>query len=375
MAESLNLIKLEEALRLWSNKSPAGLSCGPRKMLELETSDVINDATEVELATRNDHNVIDAPSRGLESNAGPCDGLDVNDADRSRQEADDDRNYSDTPNDSNSVKADDKVCINQKTKTKPVEAELEGSSEPSDKKSWEEASKKLKMPVVVLERLAIPDMDKFIQKSRPNRQEPEKTAGFNCANCSLVFPNPEQLHIHNLLIHIQAKPDPVAAAVTELTISGFRCGPCKVTFDVESKMKDHLNSVHNVKSAFACILCSLTFATANGMQLHIELSHQPFKCKVCLKSFTEKSLLQDHLDKQHTGYDDGYGCSFCSRYVGRYLQPLIYITFLIKTRPGPLHVLLCSTGYMINILLQSYTEPQISNDLILHLKSLFNFFS
>ena len=312
MAESLNLLKLEEALRLWSNKCPA-LSDGHRKMLEVEDAAVISDVTGVELAARDGH-VIGAPSHGLDLNATLCDGLNVEDTESNGLKANHGHINSDKPN---GVNVDEKNFKNQKIKTEP-------SSPEPEKKSQEEESEKLKTPVVVLEPEATPDKNEFTQKSEASEQEP--TVRIDCSKCSLKFPNREQLHLHNLLIHVNFNPDPVAAAVTELTISGFRCGPCKVTFDVESKMRSHLNSVHSVKSAFACILCSLTFATARGMQLHIELSHQPFKCKVCLKSFTEKTLLQDHLDKQHRVNDDGFSCNFCSRYFYRHLPPQSNVT-------------------------------------------------
>ena len=47
---------------------------------------------------------------------------------------------------------------------------------------------------------------------------------------------------------------------------------------------------------------------------------------VCLKSFSEKTLLQDHLDKQHRVNEDGFSCNFCSRYFYRHLPPQSNVT-------------------------------------------------
>ncbi|CAG9856317.1 unnamed protein product [Phyllotreta striolata] len=109
---------------------------------------------------------------------------------------------------------------------------------------------------------------------------------FQCEVCQKSFTQKEILFRH-LMTHSGAKP--------------FMCPHCEMGFSQKESFRVHLRT-HTTTTATPtdiqlhyCSLCPKVFCHASGLSRHL-VTHtgKTFKCRVCDKSFTDKSCLRRH---------------------------------------------------------------------------------
>merc|ERR1719491_1800804 len=81
----------------------------------------------------------------------------------------------------------------------------------------------------------------------------------------------------------------------------FGCGFYKKLFISKSKLKRHVNAVHEKLKPFQCEQCSKSFSKNCNLELHREINHKSkiFKCIMCNSSFKKESLLKMHIERNH----------------------------------------------------------------------------
>jgi DNA-directed RNA polymerase subunit RPC12/RpoP len=123
---------------------------------------------------------------------------------------------------------------------------------------------------------------------------------FICAVCGAGFVNSFRLTRHEMT-HDKKK-------------SSFPCRHCGEVFDVESKRKAHVNTVHKgVAGDSVCQLCKARFKNYYQKTRHMIQVHnaEGIKCDMCERKFHLKSNLMLHMRQVHLK-ERSYECSVCN---------------------------------------------------------------
>ncbi|XP_057655264.1 transcription factor hamlet-like isoform X1 [Diorhabda carinulata] len=118
--------------------------------------------------------------------------------------------------------------------------------------------------------------DHLVTKHSHRRDE------FQCDFCPKAFSYRPSLTKHRVIKHGETKK--------------FHCENCPKVFTDPSNLQRHIRSHHVGARSHACPECGKTFATSSGLKqhTHIHSSHKPYRCEVCLKSYTQFSNLCRH---------------------------------------------------------------------------------
>ncbi|KAI5631838.1 hypothetical protein NE865_15466 [Phthorimaea operculella] len=157
-----------------------------------------------------------------------------------------------------------------------------------------------------------------------------KTEGeYSCTHCPKVFATQRKLKKHERATHKKSH-------------YLNQCSQCNETFRNDAKKVKHLAVVHGLGSVNAqCLECPRSFSAVTSLATHMKNEHskkaikpcsnngqkidskgylqkhslehtgqQNFQCKICFKSYTKKSNLQEHM-RSHEGKN--FNCEQCGR--------------------------------------------------------------
>ena len=141
---------------------------------------------------------------------------------------------------------------------------------------------------------------KRIQSS--NRAEEIAKISSKCHICDKDF-NRKDLASHFVTYHQKIEPQP--PKTTELLISSrFLSNTNQIMEKVQKENKDH-----------NCESCGESFLEASRLKMHIQTVHEgqkENKCKLCSKSFSHKGYLKTHMREIHVGHKD-HKCESCGK--------------------------------------------------------------
>ncbi|XP_056640384.1 zinc finger protein OZF-like isoform X2 [Diorhabda sublineata] len=139
----------------------------------------------------------------------------------------------------------------------------------------------------------------------------------------------------------------------------FKCDVCLKTFSQKFPLNRHMLS-HTEEKPFKCDVCFKTFSEKHKLKTHF-LSHtkeKPFKCDICLKTFSQKFSLNRHL-LSHTG-EKPFKCDICLKTFSE--KHKLKIHFLSHTKEKPFKCDVClktfSQKFSLNRHLLSHTEEK-----------------
>nr|CAB3264076.1 mucin-16 [Phallusia mammillata] len=126
---------------------------------------------------------------------------------------------------------------------------------------------------------------------------------FKCKLCNVTFNTDDQLRNHLRQNHVQLF---------------YKCRECPMAFKTTQNIANHQRTAHNLtpeptntlKTIYKCPLCDTVFTDSSHSQqlfvlhkhldTHINLNRiTAYKCYLCHKLFEQKSLLSEHLQKEH----------------------------------------------------------------------------
>ena len=150
----------------------------------------------------------------------------------------------------------------------------------STKKIHEKSRKNLKMP----------DFAKAIKYSQIQKKTKELPW---CHVCKINFNLEKELKDHIKSTHAEEKP-----------YKCHQCPFCDKKMSREKTLKDHISSVHEKEKLYQCHTCENFFSYKQHLKRHIEMVHEkkkPFKCSTCERCFSQTHLLNRHIETVHEG--------------------------------------------------------------------------
>jgi DNA-directed RNA polymerase subunit RPC12/RpoP len=80
----------------------------------------------------------------------------------------------------------------------------------------------------------------------------------------------------------------------------------------KGKLEFHKRTVHEGLKDWACDICGKTYTLKEGLQLHVEVTHEnrTYKCDQCGKEVTSRASLQTHMAALHERKIE-YNCNLC----------------------------------------------------------------
>lgn len=225
-------------------------------------------------------------------------------------------NISSKPSISNKLDPVLKSSETEEKKTKKKTLDKESASHPRDK-SGEPKEKKPKKKTPPVKQSVSLD---------PNSPAEEIKAWENynwlCTFCETIFPTIDELCSHSMEVHSSCNP--------------YRCTQCKLRHRRLSTFMEHI-TLHMTQLRLTCFKCPAKFANMDKAKKHIKVHFQKLSCSGCHTTFKNSKELQTHQDAYlQTKYSkkvknpliahDGFTCKVCSK------------TYTNKTRLGK-HVL------------------------------------
>jgi hypothetical protein len=105
---------------------------------------------------------------------------------------------------------------------------------------------------------------------------------------------------------------------------------CNKSYSGERNFKRHLKNHFPSKNKFYCNFdgCNKSYTTPYNLNIHLRIHYnkKPFKCKICGKSFCNKSNYKYHISSQHSNTDlnklicQHKNCNFTSRTIKQKLM-------------------------------------------------------
>lgn len=117
----------------------------------------------------------------------------------------------------------------------------------------------------------------ILAKSRGNEVGP-----FNCPECGVKFVNLKTLRHHCKTSH--------SVSAT------YKCSVCNKSWKNECDLRNHMKEHTDKKKRYICSYCPKSCDRPSDLEKHMRIhtGEKPFQCKVCEKSFGDKSLYLKH---------------------------------------------------------------------------------
>lgn len=124
---------------------------------------------------------------------------------------------------------------------------------------------------------------------------------FKCLKCDFTSNHKNSVRDHELRIHF---------AVPE------KCHLCKKVFPSSQHLKRHM--ITHKHSQCICDICGKIYKNSRTLEKHkkihaINYKTPNFECLHCKKSFSSKSVLENHVETQHAGKKPAFLCATCGK--------------------------------------------------------------
>ena len=145
-----------------------------------------------------------------------------------------------------------------------------------------------------------------------------KIKSHNCSFCNKVYNRPQKLKDHIKSFHEGIKDHICGKCGKAFCTSGYlkihvenvhegikhNCSFCNKAFNLPQKLKEHINSFHELGIDHKCEKCGKAFSDTRNLTRHISTVHEGlknFKCETCDKSYTSEHNLKLHISSVHEG--------------------------------------------------------------------------
>ena len=102
----------------------------------------------------------------------------------------------------------------------------------------------------------------------------------------------------------------------EKTAETYMCDKCERSFFEVSKLKKHIEAVHEGIRHHQCNQCHKFYSEKSELRIHISCVHEklkPFKCELCGKSFGRKTDVNNHPCKNNPKTYEKSPCLICQK--------------------------------------------------------------
>ena len=92
--------------------------------------------------------------------------------------------------------------------------------------------------------------------------------------------------------------------IENINVKRTKCLICNHSFTNESILINHVISVHEGKKPYKCSICDYSCSQKGHMKEHVESVHEgkkPHKCSICDYSCSQKGVMKKHVVSVHEG--------------------------------------------------------------------------
>lgn len=123
-----------------------------------------------------------------------------------------------------------------------------------------------------------------------------KSGVFNCNFCEKSFDTLRKQKAHQNCIH-----NDHISKIHGVQILALKCEACERTFPNQLSLRTHMKRDHVKERRYECTECNMKFFRTYHLQQHIvkHTGAKDHKCEICLKEFSRKKALNEHMKKLH----------------------------------------------------------------------------
>ncbi|XP_055635203.1 zinc finger protein OZF-like [Toxorhynchites rutilus septentrionalis] len=213
-----------------------------------------------------------------------------------------------------------------------------------------------------------PDETSFDSKDCDDTSENESSKSYQCETCGEVFSVRHEYHIH-IRVHgnkrFQCKTcfkwfsRRNKCAAHELSHLGIQkrypCEQCPLDFNCRPALVRHITGVHEKRRDFICKLCGKSFAQKSGLQTHQSVHNgKTYKCSKCPSTYKDKRFWLRH-EQLHLPFEERdptlifqtppqikkprkYVCSYCGKISNNQMTHVVHERYHLDERPYPCQI-------------------------------------
>ncbi len=98
----------------------------------------------------------------------------------------------------------------------------------------------------------------------------------------------------------------------------YKCDTCDAKFSTQGSVTKHVRNIHGQKAEHVCKICHKTYGLDYNLKRHMRQAHgdgggMTVKCDICDTILSRKDSLPKHIELCHSDSDKQFQCQLCDK--------------------------------------------------------------